>query len=137
MQNFEQERPLEARIEARSLELGKAAKVTADEMMARGFSEGTIAGHFSMLENLNGLINAIRLDKPEEQEQLVKEVTFALQTLVHGMVMGEQADRQAEQTLIAYGRGDLAREVGEALKRANKTGKSGGLETSVSSEGIV
>ena len=72
--------------------------------------------------------------KGPEKDKLIQEVQAAIRTLVHGMIMGDGAQRHEEQLNIANGRGELSRQISEALKKANKTGRSGGNETTMVSE---
>jgi len=124
---------LEVRIENRAGGLGGDIKTVANRMKDDGFSEHAIAGHCTAIENLNDLAGTVNL-KGSEKEKFLLEVQQAIRALVHGLTMGDQAQRGREQLNIANGSGELSRQVSAALRKANGTGMSGGQETVLNTE---
>src|SRR3989338_1765167 len=127
-QESERELPLEVRIEQRATNLGNEIKDAANLMRQEGLSERAIAGHFATVEGLNNFMETSNL-KGADKEKLILEFQDEIRTLVHGLTMGDQAQRRKEQLNIANGEGELRKQVEKALRQANKTGMVGGQET--------
>lgn len=128
---------IEARTRERISSISETLKVRLDNLRKDGISERAQAACLAAIEDLISLMTSANFLKAEDKENFILEVRNAIRILTHGMTIGEVVDRNQEQLNIANNKGELGKQISEALRRANGTGKTGGQGTVAASESQI